>query len=218
MAKNVIQNYIDSLTFTTYKNEKRTSRSIIQDYLDNGNNIRSSLINQSDVIIAIANVIIHAFLNDRKVIILGNGGSAADAQHIAAEFISGCFAEGISLPALALTTNTSCLTSIANDYGYEYIFVRQLQALVRKSDVVIGISTSGNSVNVLRAMEAATKSGAITVSFTGEGGKLKQAASYVISIPSNDTPLIQEAHITVGHLICFLVGDAFIKRKPVVAV
>lgn len=189
------------------------SKTIIQNYIENGNNLRSALVKQSDVIIAITAAITHAFLNDRKVIIFGNGGSAADAQHIASEFVIGYFTEGVSLPAIALTTDTSCLTAIANDYGYEEVFVRQLRPLVRKGDVVIGISTSGNSANVLKALAEAAKIGATTVIFTGERDKFKQTVSYVISVPSKDTPLIQEAHITVGHLICHLVGDAFMKRK-----
>ena len=189
------------------------SNSVIQSYIEKGNNLRSSLVKQSDIILAIADAISEAFQNDGKVIIFGNGGSAADAQHIASEFVSGFYTEGISLPAIALTTNTSSLTAIANDYGYEDVFVRQLQPLVRKGDIVIGISTSGKSVNVLKALEEAVKIGAITIIFTGKQYKFKQPISYIISIPAKESSLVQEAHITVGHLLCYLVGDAFVKRK-----
>jgi D-sedoheptulose 7-phosphate isomerase len=189
------------------------SNSVIQNYIEKGNNLRSSLIKQSEVIIAIADAISQAFNNDGKVIIFGNGGSAADAQHIASEFMSGFFSEGVSLPAIALTTNTSSLTAIANDFGYENIFVRQLQSLARKGDIVIGISTSGKSANVLKALEEAANFGAITIIFTGKQDKFKQPISYIISVPSKESSLIQEAHITVGHLLCYLAGDSFVKRK-----
>jgi D-sedoheptulose 7-phosphate isomerase len=119
---------------------------MIKNYIESGNNLRNSLTEQSEVILAIADAIIQAFQNDKKMIIFGNGGSAADAQHICSEFVSGFFSEGVPLPAIALTTNSSSLTAIANDDGYENVFVRQLQSLARQGDIVIGISTSGNSV------------------------------------------------------------------------
>jgi len=141
-----------------------------------------------------------------KVVLCGNGGSAADAQHIAAELVGRFLLERRALPALALTTNTSSLTAIANDKNYEDVFRRQVEALVDGKDVVIGISTSGNSANVIKAMEEAKKKGARTIALTGRGGsKLAEAADLTITVPSDSTPRIQEAHITIGHIICELV-------------
>jgi len=117
------------------------------------------------------------------------------------------------LPAIALTTNTSSLTAIGNDYGYEEVFARQVKGLVREGDIVIGISTSGNSPNVLRAIEEAKRLGVTTIAFTGQGGRLRELAEYVLSVPSKDTPRIQEAHITAGHIICYLVEEALFGEK-----
>jgi len=189
------------------------SKRMIKNYIESGNNLRNSLTEQSEVILAIADAIIQAFQNDKKMIIFGNGGSAADAQHICSEFVSGFFSGGVPLPAIALTTNSSCLTAIANDDGYENVFIRQLQSLARQGDIVIGISTSGNSVNVLKALKEAAKIGAVTVIFTGERNKFKQQISYIISVPAKESSLVQEAHITAGHLLCYLVGDTYVKRK-----
>jgi D-sedoheptulose 7-phosphate isomerase len=169
--------------------------------------VKEQLKGEAKTLIAIAEIIVRAFREGKKVILFGNGGSAADAQHIAAE-LSGKFIRDRSpLPAIALTTNTSSLTAIANDYGYDSVFARQLQSLADKGDVVVGISTSGNSPNVLLAMEQAKRCGAITVALTGRSGKLKGLADYVLSVPSVETPRIQEAHITLGHIICYLVEE-----------
>ena len=141
-----------------------------------------------------------------KVVRFGNGGSAADAQHLAGELVGRFKLERRALPAIALTTNTSTLTAMANDCGYETVFSRQVEALVNEKDVVIAISTSGNSPNVIEAVKAAKKKGAGTIGLTGgSGGKLAEAADLVITVPSNDTPRIQEAHITIGHIVCELV-------------
>lgn len=164
-------------------------------------------------LMAIANLLVRAFKRGGKVLLFGNGGSAADAQHIACELAGKFYLDREPLPAIALTTNTSALTAIGNDYGYEEVFVRQVKSLVEKGDVVIGISTSGNSPNVLRGIEEAKRLGAITVGFTGRGGKLKKLADYVLSIPSSDTPRIQEVHITAGHIICYLVEQALFGNK-----
>jgi D-sedoheptulose 7-phosphate isomerase len=158
-----------------------------------------------ETLIEIAKVIINAFRGGKKVLLFGNGGSAADAQHIACELAGKFYLDRSPLPAIALTTNTSSLTAIANDYGYDMVFLRQLQKLVQGGDVVIGISTSGSSPNVVAAIGEARRCGAITVAFTGQGGELKDCADHVISVPSRDTPRIQEAHITAGHIICYLV-------------
>src|SRR5271156_3769841 len=138
-----------------------------------------------------------------KVMFFGNGGSAADAQHLAAEFTGRYLKERRALPALALHANTSSLTAIGNDYGFEFVFARQLEALGKEGDVAVGISTSGNSPNVLRALEAAKSKTIYTVALTGKtGGKMKQLADCTICIPSDETPRIQECHILTGHLIC----------------
>ena len=140
-----------------------------------------------------------------KILLLGNGGSAADSQHIAAEIVGRYKRERKGLPAIALTTDTSILTSVGNDYGYEFIFSRQVEALCGPLDVVIGLSTSGNSPNVVRAIETAKQIGATTVGMTGgSGGKLTALCDFNLVMPSNDTPRIQEAHIFIGHVLCEL--------------
>lgn len=138
-----------------------------------------------------------------KILIMGNGGSAADSQHIAAEIVGRFKKERKGLPAIALTTDTSILTSVGNDYGYNYIFARQVEALCRPEDIVIGITTSGNSANVVSAIEAANAIGATTVGLTGgTGGKLTALCKYNIVVPSSVTARIQEAHIFIGHSLC----------------
>lgn len=141
--------------------------------------------------------------NGGKILLCGNGGSAADSQHIAAEIVGRFKKERKGLPAIALTTDTSILTSVGNDYGYDYIFARQVEALCRPEDLVIGITTSGNSANVVRAIEAAKAVGATTVGLTGgTGGKLNALCDFNLVMPSNVTARIQEAHIFVGHCLC----------------
>jgi D-sedoheptulose 7-phosphate isomerase len=157
----------------------------------------------------IAAVLMDAYRQGKKMVLFGNGGSAADAQHLAAELV-GSYANRTrrALPALALTTDTSALTSIGNDFSYDDIFSRQVEAMVNAGDVVIGLSTSGNSKNVLKAMKAAKLKKAVTVGFTGEnGGQLKAECDYVFCAPSSVTAHIQQCHITVGHILCGLVED-----------
>ena len=137
-----------------------------------------------------------------KVLFCGNGGSAADAQHLAAEFTGRYLKERRALPALALHTNTSSVTAIGNDYGFDLVFARQLEALGKEGDVLVGISTSGNSRNVIRAMEVAKAKSIYTIALTGSGGKMKDLADCSICIPSDETPRIQECHILTGHIIC----------------
>lgn len=168
--------------------------------------IKEELKNQSSLILKITYEIIKAYRNNKKVVLFGNGGSAADAQHIAAEFVGKFYKDRESLPALAFNTNTSVITAMGNDYGYEYIFERQVSSLVYEGDVVVGISTSGNSLNVIKGLEKAKEKRAITIGFTGQKeNKIEKIVDYCIKIPSNDTPRIQEGHITVGHIICYLV-------------
>lgn len=148
-------------------------------------------------------VIGDALKSGRKVLLMGNGGSAADAQHIAAELVSRFKKERKAIPAISLSTDTSILTAIGNDYGFEKIFERQIEALGEKGDVVIGISTSANSENVYRAMKLAKEKGLITIGLLGnDGGKIKGLSDIALIVPSKNTPRIQEAHITIGHIIC----------------
>jgi D-sedoheptulose 7-phosphate isomerase len=149
-----------------------------------------------------------------KVLFFGNGGSAADAQHLAAELIGRFLKERESLPGLALSTNTSILTAIGNDYSFEEIFSRQIAGLGRAGDVAFGITTSGNSPNVLRAMTVAREKKLVTVGLTGRsGGKLAKAVDHCIRIPSEQTPRVQEGHILTGHTLCELVEDAFFEES-----
>lgn len=151
-----------------------------------------------------------------KLLLMGNGGSAADAQHIAAEFVGRFKKDRKALSAIALTTDTSALTCLGNDYGFENIFSRQVEALVRKGDVVIGISASGNSENVFRALQRANDLGAATIGLLGnEGGRMKEVVHKAIVVPSNDTARIQEAHITIGHIICEIIEQELTDENQV---
>ncbi|MBI4471032.1 MAG: D-sedoheptulose 7-phosphate isomerase [Acidobacteria bacterium] len=157
-------------------------------------------------IIHVAETVAHGLRNGRKVLLFGNGGSAADAQHIAAEFVGRFIPDRIPLPALSLSTDTSALTALANDYGYEKVFARQIDALGSAGDTAIGISTSGNSPSVLLALDAARAKGLFTVGFTGEsGGKMNGRCEVLFRVPSRTTPRIQETHIMLGHIICELI-------------
>jgi D-sedoheptulose 7-phosphate isomerase len=166
---------------------------------------KQSLLSSPDVVVAVAKVseiLVNALKQGNKLLLFGNGGSAADAQHIAAELVGRFAFDRPALPALALSVNSSCVTAIGNDYGFDQVFSRQLEALARPGDVAIGISTSGNSANVLRAMSTAKKMGLKTIALTGcSGGNLKKAVDYCICAPSNETPRIQECHILIGHII-----------------
>lgn len=154
----------------------------------------------------VASLIVEAYRRGNKLILFGNGGSAADAQHVAAEMVSKFELQRGALPAIALTTDTSILTSVANDDDFSHIFARQLEALVSKGDVAVGISTSGNSLNVLEGVKVAKERGATTVGFTGmDGGMLAKLVDLVVRAPSEKTPRIQELHITFLHIICHLV-------------
>ena len=173
--------------------------------------VKQSLLASEETIAAVAKVsemLVDAMMRGNKLLLFGNGGSAADAQHIAAEFVGRFAFNRPPLPALALSVNSSCVTAIGNDYGFDRTFSRQIEALGRKGDVAIGISTSGNSPNVLEGIAAARKLGLHTVAFAGcTGGKLKNAADYCICAPSNETPRIQECHILIGHIISELVEE-----------
>jgi D-sedoheptulose 7-phosphate isomerase len=154
----------------------------------------------------IASLMSRAILDGKKILWCGNGGSAADAEHMAAELVGRFLRERRALPSLALTTNTSILTSLSNDYGYEHVFRRQVEAQCAAGDVVVGLSTSGKSLNVRLALEAARGLGAHTIAFTGEnGGPLAEAADVTLRIPSSQTPRIQEGHTLCGHMLCDLI-------------
>ena len=153
-------------------------------------------------------VISKAFQEGNKVLFCGNGGSAADAQHLAAEFSGRFYKDRKALPAEALHCNTSYLTAVANDYSYDVIYARLVDGIGVKGDVLLGFSTSGNSVNIIKAFETAKEKGIITIGFTGKkGGEMKKISDYLFNVPSNDTPRIQESHILLGHIICQLVEE-----------
>jgi D-sedoheptulose 7-phosphate isomerase len=167
--------------------------------------VKQALLEDKHLLSQIADVVkefVSALSHGHKILLFGNGGSAADAQHIAAEFLGRFQMERSPLPALALTTNTSALTAIGNDYGFEDVFARQVEALGTEGDVAVGISTSGKSSNVLKALAAAKAKGLVTVALTGRDGSLLQEVSrYCLCIPADTTPRIQEGHILVGHIL-----------------
>lgn len=168
---------------------------------------------QLDTINDIVNLFIDTLEAGNKVLFFGNGGSAADSQHIAAELVSKFRRVRPAMAAIALTTDTSILTSIGNDFGYDYLFARQIEALGQPGDVAFGISTSGNSPNVLRALEAARDRQMVTVGFTGKsGGLLNDCVDICFNVPSDSTPRIQEVHITAAHIICELVEKQFVAQ------
>jgi len=152
--------------------------------------------------------IVTAFRNGNKVLFCGNGGSAADAQHLAAEFSGRFYTDRKALPAEALHCNTSYLTAVGNDYSFDVIYSRLIDGIGQHGDVLIGLSTSGNSKNIIKAFETAKEKGMVTIGFTGmTGGQLKPVSDYLINVPSTDTPRIQESHILIGHIICQLVEE-----------
>ncbi len=161
-----------------------------------------------DTVIEVSRLIADTFSRGNKLLLFGNGGSACDASHIAAEFVNRFKKERPALPAIALNTDIAVLTSIANDYAYEEIFARQVKALAQNGDVAVAISTSGNSPNVLKAVDVAKKKKLKTVAFTGaKGDKLASESDYVFAVPSDDTPRIQETHITIAHALCQMVEE-----------
>ncbi len=166
-----------------------------------------TLVNTLDTV---SSLITAAFKNGKRLYFCGNGGSAADAQHLAAEFSGRFYIDRDALPAEALHCNTSYLTAVGNDYGYDLVYSRIVKGICQKGDVLIGLSTSGNSVNILKAFEIARQKEVITIGFTGEtGGKMKDWSDYLLNVPSNDTPRIQESHIMLGHIVCQLVEEQY---------
>ncbi len=188
---------------------KETITSIIQASI----NTKQSIINDPKLLDNIQQcvaVITTAFKNGNKVLFCGNGGSAADAQHLAAEFSGRFYKDRVALPAEALHVNTSYLTAVANDYSFDVVYSRMINGIGNAGDILIGISTSGNSNNIINAIEAAKEKGMTTIAFTGQtGGKMKDIADILLNMPSTDTPRIQESHILIGHIICQLVEEAY---------
>jgi len=185
---------MQTIVLTAFADSARVKQQFAQDYADR--------------IVQVATLIANAFRNGNKVLLFGNGGSSTDAAHIAAEFVGRYHRERMPLPAIALATDIAAITCIANDYGYEELFARQVRAHGRKGDIAVGISTSGNSPNVLKGIEAARDCGLATIAWTGaNGGKLAGLVDYPFIVPSAITSRIQESHITLGHVLCELVED-----------
>jgi D-sedoheptulose 7-phosphate isomerase len=162
---------------------------------------------QIPILMQIVAMVRNAHESDGALLLMGNGGSAADAQHIAAELVGRFLKERRALPAIALTTDTSILTAVGNDYGFSQIYSRQIEGIARRNDVVLGISTSGNSENILRGIEAAKRRGCHTVGLTGQPGRLAEMVDLHIGIPGFPTARVQEAHIFIGHMLCELLDD-----------
>jgi D-sedoheptulose 7-phosphate isomerase len=188
---------------------KKTISNIIQASID----VKQALLADEVLINTIASsvdMITTAFKNGNKILFCGNGGSAADAQHLAAEFSGRFYTDRHALPAEALHVNTSYLTAVANDYSFDVVYSRMITGIGNEGDVLIGLSTSGNSGNIINAINAAKEKGMTTIGFTGAtGGKMKDACDLLLNVPSTDTPRIQESHILVGHIICELVEKAY---------
>ena len=181
-------------------------KDIIENEFNKHIKVANSIHYLTDAVAISAQLCIDCLRNGGKILLFGNGGSAADAQHIAAELVGRYKVERKSLPAIALTTDTSALTSIGNDYGYTHVFDRQVAALANKGDVVIGISTSGNSINVINALKLALELNCKTIGFSGQdGGVMKDICDITLDAPSEDTPRIQEMHIIISHTICRLI-------------
>lgn len=183
----------------------------IVNILEKSISVKQAIISNSELINSIQIVVskvIDAFKNGNKVLFCGNGGSAADAQHLAAEFSGRFYTDRNPLPSEALHCNTSFITAVGNDYGYEYIYSRMMKGIGKEGDILIGLSTSGNSANIIKAFEVCREIGVTTIGMTGAtGGLMKDLSDILINVPSTDTPRIQESHITIGHIICQLVEE-----------
>ena len=186
----------------------------VECYIQESIQVKQALLANAARIAEIGRILTEALGAGRQVIVFGNGGSAADAQHIGAELVGRFRRERPPFRALALTTNTSSITAISNDYAFEEVFARQVEAFGQPGDVAIGISTSGNSRNIIAGIQVAKRKGLVTVGLTGQdGGQLKLLVDHWIGVPSRDTPRIQEAHILVGHILCDLVDEGLFNRE-----
>src|SRR5215204_7066259 len=184
-------------------------KNIIQSSID----VKQQILENEELLAAtidIANKIVKALKQGNRIYFCGNGGSAADAQHLAAEFSGRFYIDRDALPAEALHCNTSYITAVGNDYGYDLVYARLIKGIGNKGDFLVGLSTSGNSVNIIKAFEVAREKGIATVGFTGEsGGKMKGLCDYLLNVPSSNTPRIQESHIMLGHIVCQLVEEQY---------
>ncbi len=190
-------------------NDYNSIQSIIQASIDTKKMLLEDTLIQKNISVC-SDLIVAAFHNGNKILFCGNGGSAADAQHLAAEFSGRFYKDRKALPAEALHTNTSYLTAVANDYGYDYVYSRLIEGIGNKGDILLALSTSGNSNNILHAIHKAREMGIVTIGFTGKsGGKMSGLCDMLINIPSEDTPRIQESHIMAGHIICQLVEEKY---------
>lgn len=175
--------------------------------------VKGKVLNDDRIVKTVEKIVeslVSALKNGNRLYFCGNGGSAADAQHLAAEFSGRFYKDRDALPAEALHCNTSYLTAVANDYGYDVVYARLVKGIGQKGDVLVGLSTSGNSGNIVKAFEVAREKGIVTIGFTGEGGgKMKSTSDFLLDIPSKDTPRIQESHIMLGHIICQLVEEKY---------
>lgn len=191
-----------SLSNLIRQREMTNAKNLLQIAADSFQNVTS----MSDVVEDARHLLTNCLKNKRTIFFCGNGGSAADSQHLAAEFMGRFLLERAPLPAIALTANSSSITAIANDYGYEFVFSRQLRGLGREGDVLVGISTSGNSKNVVNAFEVAQELGIATIAMTGKiNSAMSTKCTLAVQVPSDSTPRIQEMHIAIGHTICQLV-------------
>ncbi|MEI9933275.1 MAG: D-sedoheptulose 7-phosphate isomerase [Ferruginibacter sp.] len=183
----------------------------IKNIISESVSVKNKILNNDELINTLqktVSIIVDAFKNGNKVLFCGNGGSAADAQHLAAEFSGRFYIDRDALPSEALHCNTSYITAVANDYSYDVIYSRIIKGTGHKGDVLVGLSTSGNSKNIINAFEVAKEKGMTTIGLTGEtGGKMKDVSDYLLNVPSTDTPRIQESHILLGHIICQLVEE-----------
>lgn len=188
----------------------------IKSIINSSINVKQQVLQNEELLKAVEDIvtdIVTAFRNGNRIYFCGNGGSAADAQHLAAEFSGRFYTDRKALPAEALHCNSSYLTAVANDYGFDVVYSRIIDGIGNDGDILIGLSTSGNSVNIIKAFEVARGKKMITVGFTGAtGGKMKEQCDRLINIPSSDTPRIQESHIMVGHIICQLVEEKMYPR------
>ena len=200
--------------------EKTDYTRILKENIEESLKVHARLISETlPQMVRAAEILVAAYRRGGKAIFFGNGGSAADAQHLAAEFLGRFLQERRPLPALALHTNSSAVTAIGNDYGYEQVFARQLEALATANDVVVAISTSGNSPNVLEALQVAQKGGIPTVGLTGaSGGRMRALVDVLLAVPSSDTPRIQECHILIGHALCDAVERAIVSEAKLASV
>jgi len=188
-------------------------KNIIQSSID----VKQQVLQSQELLTTVSKVVevvTSSLKNGGRIYFCGNGGSAADAQHLAAEFSGRFYTDRKALPAEALHCNTSYLTAVGNDYGFDLVYSRLIDGIGNKGDVLIGLSTSGNSANIVKAFEVAKQKGVITVGFTGAaGGTMKSLSDHLINIPSKDTPRIQESHIMIGHIICQLVEENYFSRN-----